>query len=213
MSLGANTSVTGCYIYNAGVYLYGDNEFFTNFSMKNCLLYGSGPTNTSIYMNTNMSDPITCTSDLTVENCTMTAGFSGGIYWQAYQGYVDHPLTQNTTIKSTYSGHSNGPDFFQDDGGGSPTTFNTVVTASASSDSTADDWGGSGNLISKQRTDCFIDPAEPGLNFNLKKDSPLRNTGTTTALTTDITGRTRPQEGTNDIGAFEYPFLPKITMA
>ncbi len=56
----------------------------------------------------------------------------------------------------------------------------------------------------------FIDPAL--FNYRLNSDSPLRDAGTATAVTTDFEGEARPQDAGWDIGADEYvdPALPGL---
>jgi len=74
-------------------------------------------------------------------------------------------------------------------------------TFSVSTDATADDEGGSGNLINKAAVDCF----ETVGSDNTPKDSgELHNAGTSVSgITDDILGVSRPQGSDEDIGAFE----------
>ena len=84
-----------------------------------------------------------------------------------------------------------------------------TISNNASDDATADDFGGSGHLVDQTDTDWFANVS--GDNLELKPTSPGRNAGTAIAsVTNDVAGRARPQEGTYDIGAHEYPFQQKI---
>jgi len=85
--------------------------------------------------------------------------------------------------------------------GGSPS-----ITASnnASSDNTADDWGGSGHLVGLDPDDLFTD--HDNGDFTLKNGSALIDAGAdlSGSFTDDIAGNTRPSGDAFDIGAFEY---------
>lgn len=71
-----------------------------------------------------------------------------------------------------------------------------------SSDSTADDFGGSDNIIDETDTDVFTDP--DGDDFSLKAGSAAFNAGKTiVSVTEDVAGTSRPQGASYDIGAFE----------
>ncbi|MCE9586679.1 hypothetical protein K8R04_05230, partial [Candidatus Uhrbacteria bacterium] len=79
-----------------------------------------------------------------------------------------------------------------------------VMSTCVSSDATADDFGGSGNLINQNFYDLFADPLHG--DFRLRPGSALIDAGANLSadFTTDIVGRTRPASGPWDIGAFEY---------
>lgn len=76
----------------------------------------------------------------------------------------------------------------------------------ASSDATADDFGGSGNIVNIVPADCFTDPTNGDLT--LKSGSPLIDAGAdlSASFTDDILGNTRPSFGAFDIGAFEKQY-------
>ena len=81
----------------------------------------------------------------------------------------------------------------------------TSITANnnISSDATADDAGGSGNLIDQTDTDILTDPSND--DFRLKSTSAAIGAGVTIAsVTTDILGTSRPKGGSYDIGPYEY---------
>lgn len=74
----------------------------------------------------------------------------------------------------------------------------------ASSDATADDFGGSGNLINQSAAAWFTGPPS---DLTLLTTSPGKNTGTDqsgTGFSDDIIGTHRPQSTAWDIGAFEF---------
>jgi len=81
------------------------------------------------------------------------------------------------------------------------------VAYCATADASADDWGGSGNLVDQTATNLFTDPDNN--DFTLKAGSALIDAGAdlSGSFTDDILGNTRPGGSDFDIGAFEY-FAP-----
>lgn len=94
---------------------------------------------------------------------------------------------------------------------GSPITT-TTVEHNASTDATADDWGGSGNLISQDRASMWQKPDSHDYRPKFLT-SPLINAGDDVSgygITTDILGAPRIQGVGTDIGAFESSAAPAV---
>lgn len=157
-------------------------------TIRNSILMGgaqSATTNAAAVMN------------LTLQNCTLRRNSAT---LPAFRFVRSSAGTINATIENCYL-------YNLDAGGGfgevgSTATVNRTINNCATHDATGDDYGGSGNLISKAAANCFIDPTNG--DFRLKSGSPLFDTGKTiAAVTTDIIGTARPQFSAYDIGAFE----------
>jgi hypothetical protein len=90
------------------------------------------------------------------------------------------------------------PSDFSTDG-----TSTIVASNNCSGDATADDHGGTGDLVSQTAASLFANTA--GFDFRPKNGSPLVNGGTDLSgnFTTDIMEATRPIGAAFDIGAFE----------
>lgn len=74
-----------------------------------------------------------------------------------------------------------------------------------SEDGTADDYGGTGNIVAAVFTETFVDPVSS--NFRVKSGSSAIDAGADLSgngVTEDILGVTRPKGLAYDIGAFEY---------
>jgi len=114
-----------------------------------------------------------------------------GIVW--YNTHASSELINN------YSGDSANKDF-KAAGGPNPGT----ITCNISSDGTANDWGGAGNLVNKAASNQFVSLAGDSEDFHLKSDADCIDAGTSISgeFTTDIDGQTR--SGTWDVGADEY---------
>lgn len=91
--------------------------------------------------------------------------------------------------------------------------FSAAVTKTcnnnASSDGTADDFGGTGHLVNQNESNLFTDPAN--YDLTLKAGSALIEAGkdlSGAGVTADILGVARPQGAAFDIGSFEYVAAP-----
>jgi hypothetical protein len=146
---------------------------------------------------------VTCTFD----NCT---GLAVNAASNAYSPYADAQPTFTATAtenhNNCFGGNSDSDDYFKIfQGSGGTETINMTNTNCGSEDLTADDFGGSGNLVSVVLTDTFVNTS--GGDLSLKPGAVLRNAGLSLVGTVDndILQRGRPQQGTYDIGAHEYP--------
>lgn len=114
---------------------------------------------------------------------------------------VDPAAVIAVTLKNNAAGESGtGSCFTVAVTGASPTI---TATNNASKDATADDWGGSGNLINQSRTSMWVDPNNH--NLRPKRLGPLVDAGADVSsyMTTDILGASRNLQVATDIGAFE----------
>lgn len=58
----------------------------------------------------------------------------------------------------------------------------------------------------------FISPGSPSYNYRLRLDSPARDQATSSTISDDIDGQSRPYNGASDLGADEYwPFVLSVT--
>ncbi len=95
-------------------------------------------------------------------------------------------------------------DYEEGSGSGGIEILNTTHNNNLSEDATADDFGGTGHLVSQTDTDVFVNPA--GDEFTLKGGSPAIDAGKIVAsVVDDIFGVGRPQRLAYDMGAFELP--------
>ena len=147
----------------------------------------SGTTNAYVYNNTiyvvnqgslnnygiRFANVASCTLNISVENNIVIGAVTGG---GASITYCYNQVTFNTGTK----------------------TFNNNI----SSDSTADDFGGSSHLVNKTASQIFEDVSSNV--YSLSSSSIALDAGKTlSAVTDDIVGVSRPQNLIYDIGAFE----------
>jgi hypothetical protein len=70
-------------------------------------------------------------------------------------------------------------------------------------DSTAGTFNGLGSMSSASSAG-FVSPGSPSFNYHLQSNSPARDQATGSAVTSDIDGQARPENGISDLGADEY---------
>ena len=118
-------------------------------------------------------------------------------------GPQDYGLQTNIAKGNVDAVAENNISFDNDDGDYSLLGTSITANNNISSDATADDYGGSGNLIDQTDTDILTDPSND--DFRLKSTSAAIGAGVTIAsVTTDILGTSRPKGGSYDIGPYEY---------
>jgi len=118
-------------------------------------------------------------------------------------GVAQYGLQTNTAKGSLDLVAENNISFDNDDGDYALAGTSITANNNISSDATADDDGGSGNLIDQTDTDILTDPSND--DFRLKSTSAAIGAGVTIAsVTTDILGTSRPKGGSYDIGPYEY---------
>jgi hypothetical protein len=125
-------------------------------------------------------------------NCTMDG--SGIGLSMAQRAVVTNCLFTNNTTDANIAGNA----------------LNTDFTYCAFEQATS--FGGTGNLFGIVSTNEYANEATQ--NYSLKSGAQCRNAGTAvTGVVEDLSGTARPQEGANDIGAYEYfiPGTPTIT--
>ena len=121
------------------------------------------------------------------------------------QGIRGVVAAQTYNLTNNISFNNSGGDFLQSAG-----TF--VATYNSSSDATADDWGGAGNLINKNSSTNFIDYANNKFGITSADTTQWKNLGTATVVggyTDDIIGTTR--DASWDIGAYEVAQAAGVT--
>ena len=130
------------------------------------------------------------THSVTVLNCSVNGSFTTGFLFQQNSGTLNGVSTNNVAMNC-------GNDFLN-----LGSAANVTWTYGCSSDATADDEGGSGNLISKTDSNQWV---SVGSDHNVKDDSAdIYDSGTNSgAPGEDILGVSRPQATNSCIGAFE----------
>lgn len=182
-----NISATGCAIRNCVAYV--GNGFGLGIGV-------SSSTNTG----TNETSALT----IAVENNSvyLTNNTPYGIVFGASAADAGDSATLNLTLRNNVvigaSTHCFGEGFIFS-GTGSETE-NITSSNNASSDETAEDFGGTGHLVGQSASEWF----SSATNLALKAGAPGIDAGATiAAVTHDVLGVERPQGAAYDIGAFE----------
>lgn len=188
-----------------GFYLYGSTTGTRQVTARNCLAYGEGLTtgiHAGIIVRPAFSDHVV---NATLQNCSISrwsADGSGVLYYDQLAGTTVNATTQNVVCTG------NGTDFKVQGGG----TTSIAQTYCLSQDDTADDWGGTGNLVSRIASDVFETPAS---DLNLKTGSPAISSGTNlySTFTTDAVAATRRQADAWDMGALTTGLISEVIPA
>ena len=148
----------------------------------------------------------TASCHLECDNCTAKSSADPeAIAFSPYAEAISGSATATMTCKNCVGVNSAEGDFLAFTGGmGGTETATLVNTSCASSDATADDFGGTANLINQDPDDLFVDAA--GGDFQPKPNSALIHTGANLIadFTQDMVGHERPSVGVWDIGALQY---------
>lgn len=166
-------------------------------------------------------------NDCEIINCAVMncGGASGGLNTLGIAVTQANTKIYNTTVANIQGGASGGVGFYT--GGTNITITNCIavgnwkdfhkqagtdpiVTYCISSDNTADDWGGAGNVIEVTAADQFENATAGSEDIHLKAGADCIDAGTDLSPTVvdDIIGTARPQGAAYDVGAFEYIFPP-----
>jgi hypothetical protein len=180
----------GCYFYNNIIHNYtqsgnqniiaiqidaGNGDVCPRYIFNNIVYQiSSNPSSTKQYAFAGNNDFVAVVKDVIANNTiyTNSNGVGGGLYNLKYFNNID--------IINNYIGGCTSGRCFTFWGGGGISTFENNI----SSDSTADDFGGTGNLINKSAADCFESVTAGAENFDLRYTGACYRKGTNNAVVT-----------------------------
>ncbi len=166
--------------------------------LENCAVYNLSATGTNRFCYGILIDT-SALDDKKVFHCTVQ-----NINSDNSNGYAINmnPQTANLQVKNSYFGGASTEDMFGT-GGTNPTIENCIT-----SDASADDLGGSGNLINRAAVDQFTNATSGSEVLTLLETADCVDAGQdlSSTFTDDIADADRSSKANSDVGA--YAFLP-----
>jgi hypothetical protein len=175
------------------------------FDVENCLIYHISGTQSGtgigFYPSTTSG---TLTVNVNVLNCTIYNTRTTGIWWAGNES-VAGSITFNITSTNNAVIGSGSNDYLASAAQGT-VTHNVTQTYCVSSDATADDWGGAGNVISQSAAACFGDPGVDNAPLAAGPISAGNGADLSGIFTTDALGVDRGSSWS--IGALQEDYVP-----
>lgn len=208
-------SVIGAGLQGGLVFIGGNqNGTFSGGKVRNCICYGGSGGEDNAFDAFASGFGVSCTINIEFDNCVVydrpsdSNGFVAETLASAGQTCISNLICKNcVSIVNDVTSF----DFIESvDGFGGTEISNLTNYNCASGDGTADDFGGSGNIVSQVDTDVFVDPTNAltlGVILWAKSTGNLIQAGLNlyaADFVTDLVNHTRPSVGNWDIGAVEY---------